>query len=51
MLKIGDKYIHFTNYGGVNKGEVQDIHEFRERIVKKTQEHVIDDSSFSFDFQ
>ena len=27
MLKIGDKYIHFTNYGGVNKGEVQDIHE------------------------
>lgn len=27
MLKKGDKYIHFTKYGGVNKGEVQDIHE------------------------
>ena len=27
MFKKGDKYIHFTKYGGVNKGEVQDIHE------------------------
>jgi hypothetical protein len=23
MLKEGDKYIHFTKYGSVNKGEVQ----------------------------
>ena len=23
MFKEGDKYIHFTKYGGVNKGEVQ----------------------------
>jgi hypothetical protein len=23
MFKQGDKYIHFTKYGGVNKGEVQ----------------------------
>ena len=23
MLKQGDKYIHFTKYGSVNKGEVQ----------------------------
>jgi hypothetical protein len=26
MFKKGDKYIHFTKYGGVNKGEVADIH-------------------------
>lgn len=25
MFEKGDKYIHFTNYGGVNKGEVEDI--------------------------
>ena len=23
MFKTGDKYIHFTKYGGVNKGEVK----------------------------
>lgn len=23
MFKKGDKYIHFTKYGGVNKGEVE----------------------------
>lgn len=25
MFKKGDKYIHFTKYGGVNKGEVLDV--------------------------
>ena len=23
MFKVGDRYIHFTKYGGVNKGEVK----------------------------
>jgi hypothetical protein len=27
MFKKGDKYIHFTKYGGVNKGVVEDIRE------------------------
>ncbi len=27
MFKEGDKYIHFTKYGGVNKGEVRELHE------------------------
>lgn len=27
MFKKGDKYIHFTKYGGVNKGEVHELHE------------------------
>lgn len=27
MWKVGDKYIHFTKYGGVNKGVVVDLHE------------------------
>lgn len=27
MFEKGDKYIHFTKYGGVNKGEVADIFE------------------------
>lgn len=26
MFKTGDKFIHFTKYGGVNKGEVSDFH-------------------------
>lgn len=26
MFKKGDKFIHFTKYGGVNKGEVSDFH-------------------------
>lgn len=26
IFKPGDKYIHFTKYGGVNKGEVDDVH-------------------------
>ena len=26
LFNTGDKYIHFTKYGGVNKGEVADIH-------------------------
>lgn len=25
MFKTGDKYIHYTKYGGVNIGEVKDI--------------------------
>ena len=25
MLQKGDKYIHFTKYGGVNKGEVYEV--------------------------
>jgi len=25
MLQKGDKYIHFTKYGGVNKGEVDEV--------------------------
>jgi hypothetical protein len=27
MFKPGDKYIHFTKYGGVNKGEVKSYSE------------------------
>lgn len=27
MFKQGDKYIHFTKYGGVNKGEIDSIGE------------------------
>ena len=27
MFKKGDKFIHFTKYGGVNKGEVAEVHE------------------------
>ena len=27
MFQRGDKYIHFTKYGGVNKGEIQDFQE------------------------
>lgn len=26
-MKPGDKYIHFTKYGGINKGTVVSIHE------------------------
>lgn len=26
MFKPGDKFIHFTKYGGVNRGEVQRLH-------------------------
>ena len=26
MFKKGDKFIHFTKHGGVNKGEVSDFH-------------------------
>lgn len=26
MFKKGDKFIHFTKYGGINKGEVEGLH-------------------------
>lgn len=27
MFEVGDKYIHFTKYGGRNKGTVSNLHE------------------------
>jgi len=34
MLQQGDKYIHFTKYGGVNKGEVKAIYHTTSYDVK-----------------
>ena len=52
MFKEGDKYIHFTKYGGVNKGEVQRYgqtmnHDYENEVVyvstyiKSTMGHII----------
>ena len=34
MFKVGDRYIHFTKYGGINKGEVKS---YGERKVIDTE--------------
>lgn len=45
MFKTGDKYIHFTKYGGVNKGEVKSYGETRvidtENCVEYLKPHIV----------
>jgi hypothetical protein len=40
MFKSGDKYIHFTKYGGVNKGEVKSYGETRVIDTKNCVEYL-----------
>jgi len=45
MFKVGDRYIHFTKYGGINKGEVKSYGETRvidtENCVEYLKPHIV----------
>lgn len=45
MFKVGDRYIHFTKYGSVNKGEVKSYGETRvidsENCVEYLKPHIV----------
>jgi hypothetical protein len=50
MFKVGDKYIHFTKYGSVNKGEVKSYGETRvidtENCVEYLKPHIVTTKNF-----